>query len=329
MTTRISSTPTTASMSTSLAVTRPSILRLSVLAIALLSDAAAQEVHLEAGAVFQECAECPQMVVIPPGAFNQGFEGGLEERYEGPPRTIRIEYSFAIGRFEVTHAQFRAFVEQSGYEPSPGCFLWDGMGAPFEDAHGWHDPNYGRPPLDNEPVACLNWTHAEAYVKWLAAVTAKPYRLLSESEWEYVARAGRDSTHKYAWGDRERDACNHANVLDRSALRKQPKLTLAPALCDDGFPALAPIGSFRPNPFGVYDMTGNVWEWVQDCYVMPYAEDAPRDGGAYVGGSCDRRSVRGGSWLSTMFWQRPTFRGRDPEDLTSRIFGLRVARDLP
>lgn len=281
------------------------------------------------GQVFTECPACPEMVVIPPGSFKQGFDGGLDQRYEGPRRDITIEYRFAIGRYEVTQAQYRAFIDASGYEPSPGCFMWDGASAPFLDVHGWADPGYGRPPADQEPVACLNWTHANAYVTWLAEHMGAPYRLISESEWEYAARAGRDSDATYPWGEGETEACRHGNVFDETAAASRPDLSLPHAPCDDGFPGVAPVGQFEPNPFGVYDMTGNVWEWLLDCYEMPYPEDVPTDGSAYFNEACERRAVRGGSWLSTLFWQRPTFRGRDPESLTSRIFGLRVARDLP
>lgn len=287
------------------------------------------EISATPGAVFQECEECPEMVVIPPGSFTQGFDGGLEKRYEGPRREVTIDYAFAIGRFEVTQAQYAAFIERSGVEPSVGCFMWDGAKAPFLDEHGWADPGYGRPVADDEPVACLNWTHVNAYVTWLAEYTGKPYRLISESEWEYAARAGRDSDFTYAWGEDEAAACAEGNVYDERAAASRPDLSLPNAPCDDGYAGLAPVGQFAPNPFGVYDMTGNVWEWLADCYEMPYADAAPVDGSVYINETCDRRGVRGGSWLSTMFWQRPTFRGRDPEDLTSRIFGLRVARDLP
>ena len=293
------------------------------------SAASALETPPKAGDVFSECDECPQMVVIPPGSFTQGYDGGLDQRYEGPRRDVTIARSFAIGRFEVTQAQYRAFIEKSGYEPSVGCYMWNGMSADFIDAHGWEDPDYGRPPADDEPVACLNWTHANAYVSWLAEHTGQPYRLISESEWEYVARAGRSSDYTYPWGEDGSEACVHGNVLDESTIRDQPELPMPAAPCDDGFPGIAPVGQFKPNAFGVYDITGNVWEWLQDCYVMPYAEDVPSDGSAYINEACERRAVRGGSWISTLFWQRPTFRGRDPEDLTSRIFGVRVARDLP
>ena len=155
-----------------------------VLAVWISFGAAAESVSLEAGSSFRECPECPEMVIIPPGSFTMGFDGGLEERYEGPRREVNIQYSFAIGRFEITQAQYRFFIEQSGYEPSKGCFLWDGVAAPFIDENGWEDPNYGRPPKDDEPVACLNWTHSNAYVQWLAEYTGKPYRLISEAEWE-------------------------------------------------------------------------------------------------------------------------------------------------
>lgn len=306
--------------------------RRSALLLVLLaggSAAQAADVASKAGETFRECTQCPEMVVIPPGSFSMGFDGGLDQRYEGPVHDISIDYHFAIGRFEITQAQYRFFIEQSGYEPSVGCFLWDGKGAPFIDANGWADPNYGRPPADDEPVACLNWTHVDAYVRWLAEYTGEPYRLISEAEWEYTARAGRSSAFTYPWGDDEAQACAHGNVLDESAVAARPDLSLPPAPCNDGYAGIAPVGQFEPNPFGVYDMTGNVWEWLQDCYVMPYADDTPLDGSPFINEACERRSVRGGAWLSTMFWQRPTFRGRDPEDLTSRIFGLRVARDLP
>jgi formylglycine-generating enzyme required for sulfatase activity len=98
--------------------------------------------------------------------------------------------------------------------------------------------------------------------------------------------------------------------------------------CDDGFAEVAPVGSLAPNPFGLYDMTGNVWEWVEDCYFMPVPLE-PTDGSAVqASGTCDRRAVKGGSWSSSAFWQRPTFRGRDPLDRISHIFGVRLARDL-
>lgn len=311
-------------------LTRPIFTAVALLSTALLPvGAVAEEVTLKAGSAFQECNDCPEMVIIPPGSFTIGFDGGIEERYEGARRDIDIKYSFAIGKFEVTQAQFRTFVETSGFVPSKGCYLWDGLGAPFIDENGWADPNYGRPPADDEPVACLNWTHANAYVEWLAEHTGQPYRLISEAEWEYVARAGRPSTDTYPWGNNEEEACLHANVLDETLAKARPELTMPAAPCNDGFAGVAPVGQFQPNPFGLYDITGNVWEWLQDCYVMPYANDAPTDGSAYINEACERRAVRGGAWLSTMFWQRPTFRGRDPEDLTSRIFGLRVARDLP
>jgi formylglycine-generating enzyme required for sulfatase activity len=312
-------------------MSKPSNLLFIIMTAVLLACSAvnAQETPTEAGDVFKECVDCPEMVIIPPGSFTQGYDGGLEERYEGPRREITISYSFAIGRFEVTQAQYRTFIETSGYEASVGCFMWNGVSADFIDAHGWEDPDYGRPPADDEPVACLNWTHVDAYVSWLAAHTGQPYRLVSEAEWEYVARAGRSSDTSYVWGEDESEVCLHGNVLDQSAARAQPELPMPAAPCDDGYPGIAPVGQFSANPFGVYDITGNVWEWLQDCYVMPYPDDAPTDGSAYINEECERRAVRGGSWISTMFWQRPTFRGRDPEDLTSRIFGLRVARDLP
>lgn len=281
-----------------------------------------------AGASFRECDDCPLMVVVPAGSFTMGFDGGEPERYEGPVRQVEVARKFAVGRYPVTNAQYRVFQQDTGHPPS-GCWMWDGRNARFDKQASWQDPGYGRPPGDAEPAACLNWKDANAYVTWLAKRTGQPYRLPSETEWEYLAWGG-ERRGRFAWGDRPEDACLHANVFDRSSAAAAPDSPLEPAACDDGYPDIAPVGQFRANAFGVYDIIGNIWEWQQDCYVMPYAADAPRDGSPHIlpGAACERRSVRGGSWNTGVERQRPTFRGRDPEDLSSQVFGLRVARDL-
>jgi formylglycine-generating enzyme required for sulfatase activity len=182
--------------------------------------------------------------------------------------------------------------------------------------------------MPHQPVGCVSWLDAKAYVEWLVSKTGQAYRLPSEAEWEYAARAGRPET-LYAWGDDPDEACKHGNVLDRYGSGSDPRRLSVAADCYDDWAQVAPVKQFSPNPFGLYDMTGNVWEWVEDCYRMPYPDDAPIDGSAYqVDGACDRRSTRGGSWVTGIERQRPTFRGRDPETLTTWIFGFRIARDL-
>ncbi len=281
-----------------------------------------------AGSRFRDCRDCPEMIVVPPGTFDMGREGGEPERFEGPVRRVRIGYAFAAGRFEVTNAQYRRFVEASGHAPSgEGCQVPAPGGRSLTSLPGtsWADPGYGRPIRDDEPVACLRWSDAQSYVSWLSGVTGKRYRLLTEAEWEYAARAG--TTGTFTWGDDLAQACRQANIYDRSSERAGTKVAYPPADCDDGFPGPAPVGSLAANAFGLHDMIGNVWEWVADCYEMPYGA-TPVDGSAQLTRGCDRRSVRGGAWRSNYPRQIASFRGRDPESLTSQIFGFRVARDL-
>ena len=286
----------------------------------------------EPGDIIKDCDACPEIVVVPPGKFKMGWDGAEAvrpteiRRYEGPERAVTIAYAFGVGRFEITNEQFAAFIAGSGYAPLEGCFLWDGWNAEFSKTLGWRDPGYGRAPLPNEPAACVNWNAAQAYVKWLSVKTGASYRLLTEAEWEYAARAG--NTAASIWGDQQQRACQYANVFDASAKRRSPNAKLAVAPCDDGHAQVAPVGSFKPNAFGLHDMSGNVWEWIFDCHVMPYPVDAPTDGSALIGKVCDRRGSKGGAWMTTVDRQRFTFRGRDPAEQNSSGFGFRVARDL-
>jgi formylglycine-generating enzyme required for sulfatase activity len=286
--------------------------------------AACQNGALRPGTQFQDCANCPSMVVIAPGRFLMGFEGGEEGRPEGPVREVSIGYRFAIGRFEVTQAEFARFASESGHVLRGGCQIWRGSWATPADA-SWTNPGYGRVPFDDEPVACVSWRDAQAYVQWLAARTGKRYRLPTETEWEYVARAG--TRGDYFWGDDDA-ACRYANVYDQSG-EAHNRFNWAPFACDDHYAQAAPVGSFAPNNFGVHDMLGNVWEWTADCYQAPYP-GTPVDGSAVqpASGSCEKRVARGGSWITRPSRQRVTFRGRDPEDTLYSFFGFRVARDL-
>ncbi len=283
-----------------------------------------------AGAEFRDCAACPVMVTVPPGSFRMGFDGGEEGRPEGPVRAVTIGTAFALGKHEVTQAQFAAFVADTRYVMRGGCQVWQGEWQFPADAD-WTNPGYGRLPFDDEPVACVSWTDAQAYVAWLGQRTAQPYRLPTEAEWEYAARAG--TTGPYFWseaggGDEDLSrACEYANVYDRAGAAANA-FSWAPFECDDGFPRAAPAGSFRPNAFGLHDMIGNVWEWTADCYRAPYPE-RPVDGAAVEpDGACEKRSARGGSWITRPSRQRVSFRGRDPEATLYSFFGFRVARDL-
>lgn len=303
---------------------------LVVAAFSSLAHAAGPGKSSEPGTVFKDCRDCPEMVVVAPGKFTMGREGGENGRYEGPVHEVTIAYPFAAGRFELTNGQYRQFVEATGHKTAgTGCNVFFGDRVEAVPGSNWADPAYGRPIRDDEPVACIRWSDAKAYVSWLAGKTGKKYRLLTEAEWEYVARAGSGGT--FAWGEDPMLACKYANIHDKSseklAADKGVKLPYGPAPCDDGYSGVAPVGKFTPNAFGLYDTTGNVWEWVEDCYEMPFPAK-PVDGSAQLAKGCDRRGSRGGAWRTEINRQRPAFRGRDPEALTSQIFGTRIARDL-
>lgn len=278
------------------------------------------------GKTFRDCRDCPEMVVVPPGEFMMGNEGGEKDRFEGPVRRVRIGYAFAVGKFELTQAQYRGFVQATGHKTAgTGCNVFLGNAVNALPGTNWADPGYGRPVRDDEPVACIRWSDAKAYVSWLAGRTGQRYRLLTEAEWEYAARAGTQGLHTWAETS-PTEACKVGNMHDAAGQKAAPTLPSTPAPCDDGYAGVAPVGKFAPNAFGLYDMIGNVWEWVEDCYQMPYGA-TPVDGSAQLAIGCDRRGTRGGSWRTAYERERPAFRGRDPEALTSQIFGMRIARD--
>jgi formylglycine-generating enzyme required for sulfatase activity len=274
----------------------------------------------------RDCEACPTMVIVPSGIFTMGAEGGEEGRPEGPLRKIVISKPLALGKTEVTQAQFADFVRDTGYAPDAGCSGWDKELQTIADrpTADFRTPSPGVVTEPDEPVVCVSWRDAQAYARWLSSATGQPYRLPTEAEWEYAARAG--SATLYPWGDDANDACEFANVYDESTIVRATRFT--PAKCSDGSAGVARVGSYRANAFGLHDMIGNVWEWTADCYRAPYPAQ-PLDGSAVESESpCERRSVRGGGWRTQMYRQRPTWRGRDPEDTRSDIFGFRVARDV-
>lgn len=295
---------------------------LAVLALVLSTAGAAAPVH-----AFSDCRGCPPMVVVPPGTFRMGADGGEHGRPEGAPHEVRIGYAFALGLTEVTNRQFALFVKKDGYRPNGNCRTWDRTSATVAaraDAD-WRKPDGVRAARPDQPVTCVSWRDAQAYAAWLSRETGHRYRLPSEAEWEYAARAGADTA--YPWGDDPDGSCAYANLYDLDG--QQDKIAWPLHRCRDGFPEMAPADAKQANAFGLKGMIGNAWEWTQDCYVAPYSATVSVDGRPYESaGPCERRSVRGGSWITTVFRNRPAWRGRDPEVLVSWIFGFRIARDL-
>ena len=281
----------------------------------------------QAGAVFRDCPECPEMVVIPAGSFVMGAAPGEEDRESitgewrdrsQPAHRVTVP-RFSAGRFEVTRAQYGAFVQATS-RASGGCFTWKGDFV-FDPALDWRNPGYAQD--DRHPVACVSWEDASAYARWLSQRTGRPYRLLTEAEWEYAARAG--STAERYWGEGEH--CGHANAADQSTRAKVPYAAQWPvASCDDGHGYTAPSGSYAANAFGLHDMLGNLWEWTQDCWNGNY-QGAPADGSGRADGECGMRAVRGGSWEDASASLRAAYRVGSPVVIRVHIRGFRVARD--
>ena len=224
--------------------------------------------------VFRDCGICPQMVVVPAGTFVMGspeWEVGRDND-ESPQHTVTIGAPFAVGVYEVTFAEWDSCVEAGG------C-----------SSRAADDVGYGR---GRRPVISVSWDHAQEYVTWLRRETGKPYRLLSEAEWEYVARAGTE-TARY-WGTSESEQCRHANGYDRDG-HAEFALGRESVQCSDGSRSTAEVGSYSENGFGIHDVLGNTWEWTQDCWHPSYS-GAPGDGSAWETGECSTRVLRGGSW---------------------------------
>ena len=297
--------------------------------LALRSDPAqAQNVR-----TLVDCADCSPLVLVPPGRFLMGSDDGEKNRPEGPVHEVRFARPFALAQFEVTLAEFRRFVTATGYVVSPGCRV-QGNEPPARTGRvewlndrsaGWFAPAFSNPQPEDSPVVCVGRVDALAFAAWLAIKTGKPYRLPSESEWEYAAAAG--ARGAYSWGNNQDLGCEYGNLYDRAG-RKASDFGWGYVDCDDGFAEIAPVGKFKPNKYGLHDMIGNVWEWTADCYRATY-DRTPTDGRPEPAApDCDNWSVRGGGWMTRPSRQRLSFRGRDPNDAHYSYFGFRVARDL-
>jgi formylglycine-generating enzyme required for sulfatase activity len=187
-------------------------------------------------------------------------------------------------------------------------------------------------PRGFKPAVCLNWNDAKAYVAWLERKTGKAYRLLTEAEWEYAARARTepDAYPRFSFGDDEKDLCRYGNGADQTAKSSVPGITWTVAPCNDGYAYTSPVGSFTANGFGLFDMQGNARQWTEDCYNDNYT-GAPSDGSVWTSGDCSRRVGRGGSWIGSPWILRAAFRYRNSTDLTDfrdNLAGFRVGRTL-
>ena len=279
------------------------------------------------GKRFRDCAGCPWMVVVPEGSFLMGSpeseEGRWDDGREGPVHRVRMARPFAVGVHEVTRGEFARFVSEEGRSMGDGCWGYEGGEWGWRLGKSWENPGFEQ--TDEHPVVCVSWEDARAYVGWLSEETGKEYRLLSESEWEYVARGGR-GTSRY-WGEGESGQCRHANGGDEALKGEYADWPWAVASCNDRRVWTSPVGTFEENGFGLHDVLGNVWEWVGDCYHDSY-EGAPADGSAWESGDCERRVLRGGSWGSFPGGLRSANRFWLPTGNRNDNAGFRVARTL-
>ena len=267
-------------------------------------------------------AAYPEMVVVPAGENTMGspLTEVNHQTYEDPRHRVRITHAFAIGKYPVTVGEFALFVAETHYDAGDHCFTSE-PGEQPAPGRDWRKPSFDQ--TSAHPATCLNFKDAQAYVAWLSAKTGHPYRLPTEAEYEYATRAG--TTTAYWWGDDPNAACAYANAADLDYKARFPDHTAS--TCHDGYVFTAPVGSFRPNPFGLYDMVGEGWSWLADCWSETYAT-APVDGGADLGGDCAQRILRQGSWSARPTMQRSAGRIRYPIDIRVDDHGFRVARSL-
>ncbi len=224
--------------------------------------------------------------------------------YEHPLHIRKIDQPFAAGKYEVTFDEWNACVREGGCTAA-------------------NDEGWGQ---GQRPVINVSHAKATAYAHWLSRKTGNNYRLLTEAEWEFAARAY--SRGDLYWVERAAAAvCRFANIYDLSG-QDRHDLPSQSVACDDGYSETAPVGSFEPNTFGLHDMLGNVWEWVEDCWNESYA-GAPADGAPWRSGDCSRRVLRGGSWDSSPGFARVNFRGSDEVGIQLNNVGFRVAREVP
>lgn len=276
----------------------------------------------------------PEQILIPPGRFMRGTTTTELRRekvpkafhaQEQPRRAVAIRQGFWLARHPVTVAEFARFVDVSGHDIEPGAYGYvPGKGGEHSARFGWRDPGFPQAP--DHPVTCVSPGDADAYADWLSRETGRRYRLPSEAEWEYACRAG-TVTARF-WGDDRDGARRFANVADLSLAREWNDKPAPDRFFqhDDGYPFTAPVGAFGPNPWGLQDMLGNVWEWCADEWHESY-DGAPDDGSARTttGGNW-LRVLRGGSWFVNPWVVRSGTRGRNSgRDANA---GFRLARTL-
>lgn len=263
-----------------------------------------------------DCDICPPLRILPAGSFTMGSpEDELgRSAHEGPQRRVEIAAPFAIGVSEVSRREYSAFVAETGYPGGETCTSFDGLHWQERPGLGWDNPGFAQG--EDEPVVCVSAEDISFYILWLNRKTGLRYRLPTEAEWEYAARAGTET--RFPHGDDLEHAalCAHANGPGQEA-----NIDYRNQACRDAYAFTAPPEAFPPNGFGLRNMLGNALEWTSDCYTTSYAADARRD--------CRFTVLRGGNWAGAPEHMRPAARGLNPPTARWSTNGFRIARDLP
>lgn len=287
----------------------------------------------------QDCPSCPTMVVLEGGKATIGSPPGETGRYANEVPQQQVEVApFAIGTIEVTRRQYAEFVASTSYASQGGCYTpgdLNDWASDLDPKASWRDPGFQQ--TEDHPVVCVSWFDAQAYAEWLSKKTGHHYRLPTEIEWEYAARGGTASA--YFWGEDIKHGCSYMNGGDTSLAKGLPKFAektheyfrtgvqksvLVP--CEDGHIFTSAAGSFPPNAFGLFDVTGNAWEWAQDCGDgTPPAADGGPSGSA---GECKRRRTRGGSWNDWPVDLRSAVKKRLEPSFRRNDTGFRVVREM-
>lgn len=282
---------------------------------------------------FRDCKLCSEMVKIPSGTFLMGATkeeyAGVASKYlifykkETPRHRVQVK-AFAIAKYDVTRAQFSVFARETGFKEK-SCKVYDGNGSHVDPDANWSNPGF--PQKDNDPVVCVSWNDAQQYVTWLNGKlkgrSQAVYRLPTEAEWEYAARAGTDGPTY--WAGQTGDTCKFANVRDEATTaiaRDGPRVE-----CNDGFIYTSPVGMFSPNQWDLFDMLGNVYQWVEDCEHIGYYAP-PLSGRSIATPDCSLRVHRGASWATIPFGIRSANRTGSKVDSRDNTLGFRLAADL-
>lgn len=287
---------------------------------------------------YKGCANCPEVVRVPAGSFRMGMLAEDEIRFgmprpqagkSAPIQAVTFAKSFWMGKYPVTVAEFRAFVDETGYQAPDSCYTQHKFDGHFiyENArgYGWRSPGFSQD--DRHPVVCVSAEDAEAYAAWLSRKTGHKFALPNEAQYEYAARAG--TTTAFFWGDtRDARACEYSNQpdLDQARALNAPSGPEYRFQCSDGYAFTSPVGVYKPNPWGLYDMQGNIWEWTADCWNDNLA-GTPPDGSTRTTGDCDARSTRGGSYGNAVFSSYVAIRAPRHATYVGHSWGFRVVRN--